>query len=89
MFCNDNEITNKHQVKKNYRYFSDVMQRCFEEEDHNTTLMLQNALEHSSIKLFAPFFTAEAMAIVPAYFKNGTVSRKRSIFIKPRVIFRI
>lgn len=52
IFTNDNEIANKHQVKQNFRYFSDVMQKCFQEEDHNTALMLQNALEHSSIKIF-------------------------------------
>ena len=52
LFTNDNEIANKHQVKQNFRYFTDVMQKCFEEEDHNTALMLQNALQHSSIKIF-------------------------------------
>lgn len=52
IFTNDSEIANKHQVKQNYRYFSDVMQKCFADQDHNSALMLKNALQHSSIKIF-------------------------------------
>lgn len=52
MFCNESEIASTTQVKQNFRYFSDVMAKCFEGKDHNTALMLKSALDHSSLKIF-------------------------------------
>ncbi len=52
ILCENDTLTTKHQVKRNYRYFMDVMQLSNMEEDHNTAILLLNALEHSALKIF-------------------------------------
>lgn len=46
----DGSVATKHQIMQNIRYYSDAMQRCFDENDHNSALMLHSALKHHSIK---------------------------------------
>ncbi|MAJ81959.1 MAG: hypothetical protein CMF41_03485 [Legionellales bacterium] len=52
ILCEDDKLTTKHQVKRNYRYFMDVMQMCYNEEDHNTAILILNALQHTALKIF-------------------------------------
>lgn len=52
ILCKDDKLGNKHSIKQNYRYFFDVMHRSYDEEDHNTALLLKSALEHSCLRVF-------------------------------------
>lgn len=50
IMCKDDKIANKHQVKRNVHYFIDVMKKASDAEDHNTAIVIKNALDHSSLK---------------------------------------
>lgn len=52
ILCKDEKIGTKHNVKQNYRYFFDVMERAYNEDDHNTSLLLKSALDHTCLKVF-------------------------------------
>ncbi len=50
ILCKDGELTNKFNIKRNYRYFSDVMINAFNNEDHNTAILLSQSLGHHALK---------------------------------------
>jgi len=50
ILCKDNQFATAFQMRQNYRYFLDVMQKAFENGDHNTAIMLRAALEHHALK---------------------------------------
>ncbi len=52
MMCKDDKLTNKHQVRRNMHYFKDVMEKAYQTEDHNTAIVMKNALDHTSLKTF-------------------------------------
>jgi hypothetical protein len=47
----DDKITSKRNIKKNIRYFWDVLKRAYNEDDHNTAILLKSVLEHVSIQI--------------------------------------
>ena len=52
MMCKDDKLANKHQVRRNVHYFTDVMVKAYETEDHNSAIVIKSALDHSSLKTF-------------------------------------
>ena len=52
IMCKDDKLTNKHQVRRNMYYFMDVMKKAYYTEDHNTAIVMKNALDHSALKTF-------------------------------------
>ena len=50
ILCKDEQFASMFQVKQNYRYFMDIMFNAFNSGDHNTTIMLRQALEHHALK---------------------------------------
>ena len=49
LLSNDRGTPNKHQVRKNYKFFLDVLERAFETEDHQTAMLMYLALTHASV----------------------------------------
>lgn len=52
VMCKDDNLANKYQVLRNIYFFKDVMEKAYNNEDHNTTITIKNALDHSSLKTF-------------------------------------
>jgi len=50
ILCKDGEFTTKFQIKRNYRYFIDIMYNAFNNGDHNTAILLRQALNHHALK---------------------------------------
>lgn len=50
VLCKDGEFTTKFHIKRNYRYFIDVMKNAFMNGDHNTAILLRQALNHHALK---------------------------------------
>lgn len=50
ILCKDGEFANKFNIKRNYRYFSDIMMNAFNNGDHNTAILLNQALGHHALK---------------------------------------
>lgn len=49
LLSDDRGTPNKHQVRKNYKFFLDVLERAFETEDHQTAMLMYLALTHTSV----------------------------------------
>jgi len=50
IMCYDGALASKFQMRRNYRYFCDVMYNAFQIDDHNTVIMLRTALGHHSLE---------------------------------------
>lgn len=49
LLADDRGKPDKHQVRKNYRFFLDVLERAFNTADHQTAMLMYLALTHSSV----------------------------------------
>lgn len=50
IICNDGKYATAFEMKRNYYYFLDVMEFAFRNDDHNTVLLIYEALEHPALK---------------------------------------
>ena len=46
----DKNYANRFEIKQNYRYFKDVMEKAHDTGDQNTVVMLKSALDHYALK---------------------------------------